>query len=168
VSEELPDPKEAVVAAVDVAAWSIEAAKQVALNHEDYQRAAALADVRRSLDRILGSPESRGQREVEPLGDLLRVIPVNRTQGHVTVISVELYEHETNVRYVDDRGFDRLRDRELGLADDLGAVYKPYGHSVIGRGKDLARGDASFRPGLSSAAATIRLLTEGGEISVSL
>ena len=76
--------------------------------------------------------------EVEPLGDLLRVIPVNQEQGHVTVISVELYDHEVCVRYMDDRGFDRLRDRELHLNDDAGTVYKSYGHSVIGRGNGLA------------------------------
>ena len=116
---------------------------------------------------MLGTPREL-PAEVEPLGDLHRVIPVNRTEGHVTVVSVELYEHETCVRYLDERGFDRLRDRVLDLADDVGTMYTPQGHSVVGRGKHLARGDASFRPGVSPNATSLRLITEAGEISIPL
>jgi hypothetical protein len=69
---------------------------------------------------------------------------------------------------MDDRGFERLRNRELRLTDDIGTGYTYYGGSVVGRGNSLARGDASFRPGVNPTAKRLTFLTETGEIGIDL
>lgn len=167
MSEGLSDPADsAVAAAVDVAAWAVEAAKEVAINRQDFGRAAVLRDVRRTLDRALnGIPEPTSARTVGNT-DLLRVIPVNQKAGHVTIVSVELYAHETCIRYIDDRGFDRLHEREVGLADDLGATYAHHGGAASGNDEGRLRGDAYFRPEANPAAKLLRIVMDDGAVEV--
>jgi hypothetical protein len=153
------DPDSAVSAAVDVAAWAVEAAKEIAINHQDFERAAALRDTRRALDRVLKRGTGERDSPQQPLSDttLKRVIPVNARAGHITVVSIELYAHETCVRYIDDRGFERLKERQLRLTDDAGTSYAHYGGAATGSESVGLRGDLYFRPGVMSTAKFLRI-----------